>query len=222
MVIPMPNCCLVSVPAVYENLFMCIEYFMSCEDNGWQSAVHYIFGLPAVIQKSMVSHHGETLPLEKYLHFVPWSCLHLWAMTKYTSPTKKACICRDKDAGMADADIKKYSLHCTTIKCIVNWYAKSEDFHHTGQKAGQKWIFTTCNTHYAICALASGNAHDVADLHQQNSTFHVQSFGRSHKQSSFYTQTRYVKGLFLVQRRSGEILGKVYRPVFLSVFCTGL
>ena len=40
--------------------------------------------------------------------------------------------------------------------------------------------------------------------HQQNSTFHVQSFGRSHKQSSFYTQTRYVKGLFLVQRRSGE------------------
>ena len=41
-------------------------------------------------------------------------------------------------------------------------------------------------------------------IHQQNSTFHVQSFGRSHKQSSFYTQTRYVKGLFLVQRRSGE------------------
>ena len=60
------------------------------------------------------------------------------------------------------------------------------------------------------------------NAHQQNSTFHVQSFGRSHKQSSFYTQTRYVKGLFLVQRRSGEILGKVYRPVFLSVFCTGL
>ena len=44
----------------------------------------------------------------------------------------------------------------------------------------------------------------IRDLHQQNSTFHVQSFGRSHKQSSFYTQTQYVKGLFLVQRRSGE------------------
>ena len=48
------------------------------------------------------------------------------------------------------------------------------------------------------------NADNIFGLHQQNSTFHVQSFGRSHKQSSFYTQTRYVKGLFLVQRRSGE------------------
>ena len=50
------------------------------------------------------------------------------------------------------------------------------------------------------------DAHGMyVNVHQQNSTFHVQSFGRSHKQSSFYTQTRYVKGLFLVQRRSGEI-----------------
>jgi len=41
--------------------------------------------------------------------------------------------------------------------------------------------------------------------HQQNSTFATPSFDISHEQFSFYSQTQYVKSLFLIQRRFSEI-----------------
>jgi len=42
-------------------------------------------------------------------------------------------------------------------------------------------------------------------VHQQNSTFATPSFDISHEQFSFYSQTWYVKSLFLIQRRFSEI-----------------
>jgi len=42
-------------------------------------------------------------------------------------------------------------------------------------------------------------------MHQQNSTFATPIFDISHEQFSFYSQTRYVKSLFLIQRRFSEI-----------------
>jgi len=42
-------------------------------------------------------------------------------------------------------------------------------------------------------------------IHQQNSTFATPSFDISHEQFSFYSQTQYVKSLFLIQRRFSEI-----------------
>ena len=80
---------------------------------------------------------------------------------------------------------------------------------YTGKQAPfniQCWLLLTplhYNIHTAPFLIWTSRS-PWSQRHQQNSTFHVQSFGRSHKQSSFYTQTQYVKGLFLVQRRSGE------------------
>ena len=71
-------------------------------------------------------------------------------------------------------------------------YVPYREFEPSGQRHWENMMSGNWVWNHVVCQ------------HQQNSTFHVQSFGRSHKQSSFYTQTRYVKGLFLVQRRSGE------------------
>ena len=89
-------------------------------------------------------------------------------MTKYTSPTKKARICRDQDAGMGNAKVaRKYGLHRTTVMRIHERYAQSEDFHHVTQKPGCKRLFTAHDTCVATCALAAGKAHDVADLQRK-------------------------------------------------------
>ncbi|KAF9232021.1 hypothetical protein BU15DRAFT_20033, partial [Melanogaster broomeanus] len=85
------------------------------------------------------------------------------------SPTKKARICRDKAAGMSDADIaKKFGLHRTTVKRIFDRYAKSEQYYELKQKTGRPRLFTKHDTRHAVHALASGKVRDVAELQRKH------------------------------------------------------
>ena len=89
-------------------------------------------------------------------------------MTKYTSPTKKARICRDRAAGLSDGYIaKKFNLHRTTVKRIFDRYAKSEAYYDVKPKPGRSRKFTVHDTRLAARTLARGEARDVADLQRK-------------------------------------------------------
>ena len=90
-------------------------------------------------------------------------------MTKYTSPTKKARICRDKAAGLSDSDIaKKFRIHRTTVKRIFESCAQSEDYYTVKPKSGRPRLFTSNDTRRAVRLLAKGEAHsDASDLQRK-------------------------------------------------------
>ncbi|KAF8836023.1 hypothetical protein BDN67DRAFT_911902 [Paxillus ammoniavirescens] len=90
-------------------------------------------------------------------------------MTRYTSPTKKARICRDKAAGVSDTDIaKKFGLHRTTVKRIFNQYTKSEHYYDIKQKTGRPCLFTKHDTRHAVHTIAMGQARDITDLQRKH------------------------------------------------------
>jgi hypothetical protein len=141
---------------------------MSFGDNSRMSTVHYILSRLALLQIPDLQRGHESLAPEVHLQSLCGPRIYILIMTKYTSPTKKARICRDRDAGMADADIaKKHGLHRTTVKRIYERYAQSEAFHHVTKKPGRRRLFTTHDARFSIRALAAGKAHDVADLQRQ-------------------------------------------------------
>ena len=72
-------------------------------------------------------------------------------MTNYTSPTKKAQICRDKAAGLSNTAVaKKFEIHHTTVKRIFDCYAKSEDYYTLKNKSGFPCQFTAQDTRRAV------------------------------------------------------------------------
>ena len=86
-------------------------------------------------------------------------------MAIYTSPTKKAQICRDKAAGMTNTAVtQKFGLHRTTVQRIFERYAKSEDYYVLKQKPGRPRLFTKLDTRFAVHTLAAGKAQDVSEL----------------------------------------------------------
>ena len=89
-------------------------------------------------------------------------------MTKYTSPTKKARICRDKAAGLSNTAVaKKFGIHRTTVKRIFDCYAKSEDYYTLKNKSGRPRQFTAKDTRHAVQLLNQGKAHDASDLQRK-------------------------------------------------------
>ena len=105
-----------------------------------------------------------------------------------TLQCNKRCNTKDKYCNIYCNTLAEHAATCCNKRC--NWHCNT-----TSPQPVQQ---------YYIMVITAFHCNKSTGTYQQNSTFHVQSFGRSHKQSSFYTQTRYVKGLFLVQRRSGE------------------
>jgi transposase len=81
---------------------------------------------------------------------------------------KKACIVRDKAAGMTNTEIaKKFRVHCTTVTSIHNRYSKTEDYYAIKHKSGHPRKFLTHDAQYAVRMLASTDSHDVADLQRK-------------------------------------------------------
>ena len=89
-------------------------------------------------------------------------------MTNYTSPTKKARICRDKAAGLSNTAVaKKFGIHRTTVKRIFDCYAKSEDYYTLKNKSGRPRHFTAQDTRRAVRLLNQGKARDASDLQRK-------------------------------------------------------
>jgi transposase len=89
-------------------------------------------------------------------------------MPGYTTPTTKARICRDKAAGLHEAEIaEKFGLHRTTVVRIVKKYAKSEAYYDVKPKSGRPRKFKANDVRMAVRALARTDAHDVADLQRK-------------------------------------------------------
>ncbi|KAG2028584.1 hypothetical protein BDR03DRAFT_1074911, partial [Suillus americanus] len=89
-------------------------------------------------------------------------------MPGYSTPTTKARICRDKAAGLHEAEIaEKFGLHRTTVLCIIKWYTQTEDYYDIKAKSGRPRKFTPHDVRVAVRALACTEAHDVADLQRK-------------------------------------------------------
>jgi len=92
--------------------------------------------------------------------------------------------------------VPRYRRHGTTCQveteCLSPWMS---------QMAPEITSISRVSTRMYIVALQTIQE----QLHQQNSTFATPSFDMSHEQFSFYSQTQYVKSLFLIQRRFSEI-----------------
>ena len=129
--------------------------------------MHYIFGSWRTLQKTTTPTRWNHPTPPSRLQFVLYPRRHLSTMVIYTSPTKKARICRDKAAGMTNTAVaQKFGLHRTTVQRIFDRYAKSEDYYVLKQKPGRPRLFTKLDTHFAVHTLAAGKARDVSELQQ--------------------------------------------------------
>ena len=154
----------------------CTTSLRSAEDDAlWlrsclatQQTSTFSFPIRVYLLSRQISSLLATLVAPDHSHSLSQARPQLLYMTKYTSPTKKARICRDWAAGLSDGYIaKKFNLHCTTVKCIFDRYTKSEAYYDVKPKPGHSHKFTVHDTRLAARMLAHGEARDVADLQRK-------------------------------------------------------
>jgi orotate phosphoribosyltransferase-like protein len=85
-----------------------------------------------------------------------------------TTAAQKSAIVMQKSLGMTNHQIAdKENVSPSTVSCITNRYAETNDFEAKGTKTGWKPKMTNCDIHLACRMLSTSHACNAMDLQRQ-------------------------------------------------------